>query len=135
MKYELTGKSLIGSLIFDYNDDGDLAAFYCNAELSFEQKKWLHTWFPVRLELLMDLVAHVKTMKLLEIPETITFEMFYERYEVKRDKVAAQKAWKKLSQVDQVKAFRHSLKYKASLPAWQTPKYPATYLHDKPWLD
>lgn len=41
----------------------------------------------------MEFVAHVKTM-LLEIPETISFDMFYERYDVKKDKLAAQKAWK-----------------------------------------
>jgi hypothetical protein len=67
--------------------------------------------------------------------ENSAFDVFWDKYNFKRDRPVALKAWNKLSKVEQDKAIEHIPTYYATKPDWQNTRYPATYLNKKTWLD
>lgn len=65
----------------------------------------------------------------------ITFEQWFNRYNVKRNKARCLKLWNKLSEADQVNAFFKLGLYERHLMVnnWKTKAEPDTYLRNRYW--
>ena len=66
---------------------------------------------------------------------SVSFDIFWGRYEFKKDRPRAERAWKKLTISEQAKAVELIPAFKRSLPEWHQNPYPATYLNGKRWTD
>jgi len=68
---------------------------------------------------------------------TITFEIFWNKYDYKKDKENALKQWNKLKQEDQLSAYKGIDKYKRTCGGFGQPAmvYPERYLKYKRWED
>lgn len=81
--------------------------------------------------------AKTHDISVTEIKREITFEMFWDRYNHKTvgGKIEADKAWKKLSKVDQMEAYDYIAYYESQLKLNPVPKlYAASYLNKKRWI-
>jgi hypothetical protein len=66
----------------------------------------------------------------------LTFEHFYEAFGNRKGKEEAQKAWKKLSEADQLKAYLYIPTYLRTMTNDRVAQlYPASYLNKKRWND
>lgn len=64
-----------------------------------------------------------------------SFEVFFEMYGKKVDRVKAEKKWEKISKSDRDKIMQHIPKYVASTPDKAFRKNPSTYLESRTWDD
>lgn len=74
-------------------------------------------------------------LNMIEENYTVTFEMWWKRYDLKRNKVRCLALWNKLSQADQVNAYFKLGQYERhlSLNQWKTKADPDTYLRQRYW--
>lgn len=121
--------------LFKYRLNGALKSFeIVEGELSLTQRKWLFAQanFPV-LESYMKAVWIKELKKNFEVSiglPKLDFDAFWEAYDYKVKKVAAQKAWKKLSEANRIKAFMAIEGYNKHLQRKNVAKaHPATYLN------
>lgn len=63
------------------------------------------------------------------------FLYFWDSYDLKKSRSAAERQWHQLSDGDRVAAVLAVEKFKKSLPGWNSLPYPSTYLRDRRWLD
>lgn len=133
-RYSLTSDKTEGDLLFEYNDRNMLVGFQCRAELTDEQLVWILNRLPLTFE---DLQAFAKNgRKLTEIPLTLDFETFYNKYGKKVGKLEAERAWKRLSEGDKLKAMMKIDKLKAYYFSKNIEiPYPATYLNKRRFED
>jgi len=135
-QYAITG-SFIGAIIVEYSAEGLLLLIDMRcAELTDTQVNYLKKNLPIQAA---DLAAFEKSARLTikEQSVDITFELFYNRFDMKKGKNEAQKAWGRLSQGDQMKAYLYIPAYNRDLKlnTWKNKMYPATYLNKKIWED
>lgn len=135
-QYAITG-SFTGAIIVEYSPEGmlQLIDMRC-AELTDTQVSYLKKNLPLQAA---ELPAFEKVARLSikEQSVDITFELFYNRFDMKKGKNEAQRAWKRLSQGDQLKAYLYIPAYNRDLKVntWKNKMYPATYLNKKIWED
>lgn len=67
----------------------------------------------------------------------VSFDMFWNRYSLKRNRERCVKIWDKLSEADQVNAYFKLGQYERhlALNTWKTKADPDTYLRNKYWND
>jgi hypothetical protein len=72
----------------------------------------------------------------VEVPEEITFDMFWNRYDDKiySSKKRSEAQWNRMSKANRCTAYNYIPRYFSKLPEWQTRKKTAEkYLSDELW--
>jgi hypothetical protein len=74
-------------------------------------------------------------LSVIEQGYRVTFEQWWTRYNVKRNRTRCEKLWNKLSEADQVNAFAKLQLYERHLMVnnWKTKAEPDTYLRNRYW--
>lgn len=134
--YSLTSEHFKGEVIFRFNDEGLLINYDAStAELSEEQLLFLLKRLPRELPEIEKLMKVSSTAKMLKIDESVTFEMFWDRYneKVRSSKKKAIAKWNRMTQKDRIKAYYFINKYEMSISTGVSKKYAETYLNAELW--
>lgn len=136
-KYVVTSTGFIGELIFKYDLNSDLIGFEIQATLSDDQRKWYFRNLPFReQQLTIDWPKQSKTIKVVEVPEDLSFDTFWKKYGFKIDKMDAEKVWQKMSDEERTMAMIGIQKYFKFLETSGTAKaYAVRYLRKKYYLN
>lgn len=130
----MTSNKLAGNFLFTYNEQGLLSAFELEGEIEEKQLRWILPRLPLYIDMLDDWKKH-PGIRIIERKKEISFDDFYDKYANKIGKKAAIKAWGKLSQSEQIKAYYYIQKYNQKLAPGIARMYPASYLNAEPWND
>lgn len=128
--YAITSQRFEGQILFKYGINGNLIGFEIEAELSDVQLTWLYQRLPLTYpELVQFSKAPNSQMKLVEVPQDLSFETFWQRYNYKVGKAEAEKAWGKLAEVDKSLALQRIAAYDGFLMRKGTAKvWPERYI-------
>lgn len=135
-KYLLTSPKWEGEIEVVYNDLNLMVSIdISRADLAEKQQIYFLRDLPRELAELERLKQKSPMLVVTEVPQEISFEMFWNRYDekIRSSKKRAEKAWNKMSKTDQVKAYSYINKYKQSLYAGTNAKYAETYLNAELW--
>lgn len=137
--YYITGDTLHGVWVFSYHLHQYLAGFQVkDGVMSEAQCHWLFEkhGFPYKESMIkqFDGVKNITVNK--ELPD-ITFDAFWNSYKLKRNKMDAQKVWKKLNDNDKVQAILGIRRYDGWLRQQNgiAKKLADTYLKKRTWED
>ena len=111
-----------------------MTKFEILAGLNEKQHRWILEHLPIRAENISGLSA-VHNCKITEVKLEVTFAMFYARYNVKRNKIRAERLWNRMSEADRIRAWYFIQTYQTRLEPGVQPMYPETYLNAQPWND
>lgn len=134
-KYSITSPKIYGDIICEYcNTNGLLNKFEINATLTTVQHKAIIDLLPKtqpELQIIKDTIPRIEIIKL---PDKITFEMAWVRYDNKllSSKKKSLAKWEKMPEAEQAKAYYHIQKYHAQRGT-TAPKYFETYLNSEIW--
>lgn len=130
-----TSTTFEGDLEFVFNERGLLVKYADSGTLSNEQRAWILANLPRTSTELLELAAKSKTIRLVEVKQEITFDMFWDKYDHKAvsSKKKALAAWQRLPKAEQIKAYNYIARYFQSLPAGVAKKYAETYLNSQLW--
>jgi hypothetical protein len=137
--YTVKGRNFPSVWLFKYDLNGFLKEWIIEEEeLTIKQIQWL--FHPARFPYLeKDMISHFMTINNLEVVKgepDLTFDTFYKAYDVKLGKLEAQRAWKKTSKADKIKALQKIKAYNGYLKRSKKEKvYPATYLNKRRFDD
>ena len=134
--YSLTSTAFEGEVIFEFDDAGNLVSFDTKgAQLSQQQQMWILKAMPRHLAHILNIMGDSKTATLTEIKQEVTFDMFWNRYNLKdrSSKKRTQVKWNRMSRADQVRAFNHIAKYELTLKPGVDKKYAESYLNAELW--
>lgn len=114
---------------------------FMKCDLSAEQIQYFKTRLPATFEdgdpeKLLTYFGNAR-LNITEEQYFVSFEQFWNRYNLKRNRERCEKLWQKLSQADQVSAFAKLSRYERHLQlnTWKTKADPDTYLRNKYWQD
>lgn len=127
-------KSIIFEFQFEETVDQLVSFKLTEGLLTEEQYSFLLERFPQRMEH-MEAWKKFKKFDVVEQFKEVTFEDFYQKYNHKFNRQRAEKLWYKLSKADQLMAYKYISRYYARMAKGVNPKYPDTYLNNKPWND
>jgi hypothetical protein len=136
MKYLLTSNAWPGEIEIVYNDLQLLVSHDTSrADLSENQQLWFLKNLPRELCELQQLIDKSTSATLTEVKDEITFDKFWIRYDEKlrSSKKKALKVWNRLSEADQIKAYKFISKYEQSIRDGVAKKYAETYLNAELW--
>jgi len=135
-KYIITSPAFTGEINVLYGLDNKLLYIdFLKCDLSQEQTDYFKSKLPA---LYSDpLVEAFGKSRLTVIKEgyQVSFEQWWNRYNLKRNRLRAEKHWQKLSEADRVNAFFKIGMYERhlALNAWKTKADPETYLKSRYW--
>lgn len=135
-KYLLTSPKWEGEIEVVYNDFNLMVSIdISRADLAEKQQIYFLRDLPRELAELERLKQKSPSLVVIEVPQEITFEMFWNRYDdkVRSSRKRTEKAWSRLAKADQVKAYMYIQRYRQSLYAGTNPKYAETYLNAELW--
>ena len=132
-RYLLTIPNYEGSVSFMYDDDNRLTGILFEGHFPDNVKAVMLKTLPLtpdRLE-----VTKGRTGVLVEIEESVTFEMFWNRYndKARSSRVKTERVWNRMTECERRKAYRFISRYKSSIPQGVCMKYATTYLNDQLW--
>ncbi|UWY28827.1 hypothetical protein N4T20_02630 [Flavobacterium sp. TR2] len=134
--YKVTFKETADEWLFQYKEsDGVIHSFY-NLKGSRVLKLFKNGQFPGTRHEIENWTKfkHLVTIEL--VLEDYSFEAFWNKYNLKVKKEAAEKAWKKLDLVDTIKCFNQLPKYDAFLAkTTQAKAHLVTWLNQKRYND
>lgn len=140
--YRAQGKLNGLTFLFKYDLNGDLRAFEIpDGILDDNQKKWLYSErFPANEHLMLtNWVNNPKAKKIFVItiaPADISFETFWNIYDVKKKKDLTEKAWNKLTEAEKIKCFTSHKDYVKDLAkTGQGKAHLVTWLNQKRYND
>ncbi|WAC40559.1 hypothetical protein [Pedobacter sp. SL55] len=94
-KYMLTSVLFTGTVVFVYNAEGWLVGFDNSAEFSDDQHLWLIKNLPLKLGVIEPWSKKIKgTLK--EVPMDLSFDVFWETYGKKINRLRTEPLYKKL---------------------------------------
>ena len=133
--YSLTSTAFSGEVLFEFRNDLLVKFDMSNAELNDKQHIILAHNLPRTLFEVDVFMSKSKNAIFIEIPQVITFDMFWQRYDDKLNssKKKTEVKWNKMPLSEQFKAFRFIGRYFASIPANTRKKYAETYLNAELW--
>jgi hypothetical protein len=139
MIYEITNKKWeSGAIIAEYDDEtgGFINIKNQDLKMSWEEAQRLCIRFPINVHLI-DVCTRAGLVFRQLSNKPLVFVDFYNAYGVKQSKVDAIKAWKKLSEEDQKRAFAYIRKYDMILASetWRKKMLPASYINRQLWKD
>lgn len=135
-KYSITSSHFTGEVVLTFSEGGCLLDMdFSGSRMSEQQQTWLLRNMPVAEEAMKLAVNSAPSLRLQEIPDTVTFEAFWNAYD---DKIASSKRrclvkWDKMTPTEQVRAYRYIGTYFRNLPAGTRKKYAETYLNAELW--
>lgn len=138
-KFVYTSSHLVGEVTVGYDKVTDILILFdlSKCEFSDDQHVAILRHFPFTLSELKILVGQdMDNRKLIEVVEIVTFQMFWDAYNYKTlsHKIKTERAWNKLSDADQIKAFQFILKYNKEIGKTGIAKMHAqTYLNSYLW--
>jgi len=135
-KYSLTSSGFEGEVLFEFSENELLVRFDCTgATLSNAQHVFLLKNLPNELVAIKAFVEKSPTARLEEIVVTVTFDMFWLKYneKIRSSKKKAERVWNRLPEIDREKAFKYIQKYEMSLLPGTAKKYAETYLGAELW--
>jgi hypothetical protein len=109
-KYVLTSTSFIGNVTFGYNDIGQLVFFDNSSKMDANQHAWLLNNLPTASPVLEIIKTKIKGT-IEEIPEDISFDAFWNKYDKKINRKRCEPLWKKLSDADKLCAIKNIKPY------------------------
>lgn len=114
-KYVLTSVNLVGSVVFGYEDSG-LLVFYdaSPAEMSEKQLVAVLKYLP-REEAELQALADKTKCTLELLPEDLSFDTFWDRYDKKINRKRCEPMWRKLNDAEKLEAIRNIKPYEAYL--------------------
>jgi hypothetical protein len=135
-KFIITSERIGGEIELYYEEEVVSAISFSKAQMTAVQKRAFLNEVPV---LLADLEAFVLQRNITCIASsiTITFDMFWDKYNFKVDKKRAQAIWDKLTNNQQIAAFYGIDKYKRYLKRtdWRNQMEAKSYLRNERWED
>ena len=104
-------------------------------EPDFTDKFWV--WFLKGKFDLEENISKVDSKSIKVERMTVTFEIFWKKYDYKKDKQNAEKQWNKLKEEEQLAAYKGIDKYKRTCGGFGQPAlvYPERYLKNRRWED
>lgn len=134
-KYLFTSTKIDGEIELHYDENQLLVNFEIRSELTEEQHVWLLKRIPRELFELEKLIEQKTGICISQIEEIITFEMFWNKYNEKTlsNKKRTFAKWKKMSTLEQRKAYQFINKYINMLPNGVRKKYAENYLDSEIW--
>lgn len=137
MKYELTSPKITGSILLWFDDiSGQLRKLEFDCELEPVQMGYLSSLFPTHIDILERFKKETGfSIRMLE--EKVTFEMFWDLYGKKQNKIEAINAWEKLKPVDQQRAVAYIKRYESILvkESYRQKMLASRYLGKRLWED
>ena len=134
-KFELTSPAFDGCVTYGFDDTTDRLVMVDMSSVPLSAELWNCIWS--NLPATSKAMGKVKgrTGVITELVEDITFDMFWQRYDDKArsSKVKTQRAWDKMPEREQVKAYQFIPRYFESIPPGVCKKYATTYLSDQLW--
>lgn len=134
-KFELTSPAFEGCVTYGFDDTTDRLVMVDMSSVPLSAELWNCIWS--NLPATSKAMGKVKgrTGVITELVEDITFDMFWQRYDDKArsSKVKTQRAWDKMPEREQVKAYQFIPRYFQSIPPGVCKKYATTYLSDQLW--
>jgi triacylglycerol esterase/lipase EstA (alpha/beta hydrolase family) len=130
--YQLTSDAFTGFVDLYFNDLGLLTEFRTKtAELSEKQQIWILKQMPRELPELQQIVEGAPNLKLTEIKQEITFEMFWNKYDHKKlsSRIRTEAKWNKMNKTNKMKAYNYIYTYFSLLKPGTERKYAETYLN------
>ncbi|MAX23414.1 MAG: hypothetical protein CMJ19_02825 [Phycisphaeraceae bacterium] len=130
-KIIITSTKFNGSLEFEMDDTGTVKLFKNFADLDSNQLDWFSGNFPITLDRLNALIRKSKNLKAELVEADLSFDHFWNKYGMKRNRIRAEKWWNKLKDADKIMALRNLDAYEAYLQRnpQQAKLYPDTYLN------
>lgn len=132
----MTSTISTGECSFVFSQAGFLMSTdFTNFNISENQQIWLLQHLPKTVAELLALSASAPSLTVCEVPNEISFEMFWLKYD---DKESSSKKrcfakWAKMTEAERLKAYRHIPFYFRSLPQGTRKKYAETYLNAELW--
>lgn len=136
-KFLMTGEKFTGEIAALYNQQEVLVQLdMATTNLTPNQRRKLLCGMPCTIA---EMAACFEgKITIVESAFEVTFDMFWQRYNMKRNKLAAEKLWDKLRKTEQVEAW-HRIeaydKYCKKNGHWYQRMYPDTYLRGRHWED
>lgn len=134
-RFELESSMFEGKVVFCFDDQTERLSIVDMSGANLSEGQWRGIWenLPATPQML-DRVKG-KTGVITEILDSITFEMFWNRYndKARSSKVKTERVWNKMSVRERCKAYNYIGKYEASIPYGVCKKYATTYLNDQLW--
>jgi hypothetical protein len=140
-KFIITSPSFTGEINVLYGLDWKLLFIdFLKCDLSDEQMQYFKDKLPVNLtgedktESLTQCFGKSK-LNIVEEGYFVSFDQWWTRYNLKRNRARCEKLWHKLSDADKVNAFFKLGMYDRhlALEQWKTKADPDTYLRNKYW--
>lgn len=132
----MTSSAFAGEVVLEFDDAGNLIRYDASAAtLSETQQRWMLHNLPKHLAHVTKVLGGSPTAKLTEIKEEITFDKFWNRYDMKvqSSKKKSQQRWNRMSKSERYKAFNYIGKYEMNIPNGVSKKYAETYLNSEVW--
>ena len=134
-KFELTSPAFEGCVTYGFDDTTDRLVMVDMSSVPLSAELWNCIWS--NLPATSKAMGKVKgrTGVITELVEDITFDMFWQRYDdnARSSTVKTQRAWDKMPEREQVKAYQFIPRYFQSIPPGVCKKYATTYLSDQLW--
>jgi hypothetical protein len=137
-RYIITSPAFSGSVNVLYGTDDKLQFIdFMKCEMSVEQIDYFTSHLPSICQSQEQLLTSFIKSKLSIVEEgyKVTFDQFFDRYAIRRNKLRVQKIWDKLNEADQVNAYFKLGNYERhlALNTWKTKAEPDTYLRNRYW--
>ena len=131
-QFNITFPNINGHIEVVYNNDLLDVINFQNCSLTPEGKIKFKEQLPVHLNLLS---TAFKKATIVEAEVAVTFEMFWNVYNKKINKIRCTPLWGKLSKTEQIAAFMGVKKYDRYLQRenWRTKADPENYLRNRMW--
>lgn len=131
-EYIFTSRQFTGFMKFGYDAEGVLVKFENNAILDTQQLGYLSNNFPFDKQELPKIAGKGK----LEECTDLTFEKFWKEYGCKKDKVQAEKYWRKMPDDEKAKAISAIKRFKHDCKMHNREMvYPIRYLRNMRYMD
>lgn len=131
-KFILISKRITGWIEYYFNKSGVLTGYQVKAEMSKEDMVKVAELLPASVDGLKRMADKTGAEIRTDHPE-LTFERWYELFDVQRNRDRAAKLWAQLSEKDRLRCFISLEGYKRYCKnnPWYTPQYPDTWLRNR----
>lgn len=135
-RYIITSSKFTGEIHVLYGLDEKLLFIdFMKADLNDEQKVYFKEKLPVNFSENFGGAFGKSDLTVIKEGFKVTFEQWWNRYNMKHNRLRAEKLWNKLSVGDHVNAYFKLVMYERhlALNPWKTKADPDTYLRNRYW--
>lgn len=126
-----------GHIVVSYGNEGAiLVVDFMHSTTSLRQRAFLIHNIPPHIHEFESFVR-AYSFNAVEADVTVTFDMFWNNYGIKRNRLRCTKVWEKMSNIEQIACFYSIQSYRKFLAKqenrWRTQMEPDTYLRERAW--